>query len=68
MEDRREAFNQWMRGSTVGICDGITGKHIYDANQQYVGYQMAWSFCGPHGAATYPVDVWRFLEGLPQDD
>lgn len=56
---RMLAFDAWMYGQTIGLCDGQRYNH--DTKQ----YEPS---CGPHGAAYYRVDLQRFLSGLPVID
>lgn len=53
--DRWEDFERWMRGQTVGYCDG----RVYDHEKKE--YQP--SGCGPHGTVFYAHDVDNFLGG-----
>jgi hypothetical protein len=50
------AFQEWFRGQTGAICEGM----VYDEKgDRVIGT------CGPHGMVVYASDLWRFLEGLP---
>ena len=60
MGARLEEFNRWMRGQTIGYCDGRAYDHVAKAHQE--------TGCGPHGVVTYAGDVERFLDGRPVVD
>jgi hypothetical protein len=60
LEDRRLEFDHWMRGQTMGICDGR--KYNHDTGE----YEP--TGCGPHGTVVYSWDLARFLHGLPVTD
>lgn len=49
------AFQRWMRGQTIALCEG----RLYDHDAKE--YRM--SGCGPHGAVVYPHDVRQYLAG-----
>ena len=55
--ERIDAFNHWMRGQTMSICDGR--RYDYDKGE----YED--TGCGPHGVITYRWDVQRFIDGRP---
>lgn len=48
-----ERYDAWMRGQTVGICDGT--KYDYDRRE----YER--TGCGPHGVVVYAHDLERYL-------
>ncbi len=50
--DRRQEFNKWMSGQTVGLCDG---REYSYSTKKYVDTGEA------HGPATYVSDLERFL-------
>jgi hypothetical protein len=50
-------LDHWMRGQTVGVCDGR--RYDHEARQ----YQD--TGCGPHGACVYCWDLERWLRGEP---
>lgn len=52
---RLPEFDSWMRGQTLGICDG----REYD----YAAFAYCETGCGPHGVVAYRHDVRRFLGG-----
>lgn len=57
LAERVDAFDHWMRGRTIAICDGREYDHEtkrYNATD-----------CGPHGAVVYGWDLDRFLMGGP---
>lgn len=53
--ERLAAFDSWMRGQTMGICDGRRYDH---GRREYEP-----TGCGPHGPVAYSHDVKRFLSG-----
>lgn len=55
--DERQAFNKWMRGQTVGSCEGR--EYSYEENK-YLPDQC-WTI--PHGTVVYPWDVMQYLKG-----
>lgn len=54
-------FDHWMRGQTIGLCEGKKYNHETES------YEPA---CGgvEHGPAYYPWDVDRFIRGDPVID
>lgn len=54
---RLDAFDHWMRGQTVAICDG----RRYDPDQR--DYVPTACSAHPHGVVVYPWDVRQFLAG-----
>lgn len=61
MGDRLAAFDKWMNGQTMMLCEGR--KYNHDTEQ----YETA---CGgtAHGGIVYTWDLERFLRGLPVID
>lgn len=54
------AFNKWMTGQTMGVCDG----RVYDHDER----KYYPNNCGPHGGVVYGSDLRQFLAGgLPLD-
>lgn len=53
-------FKEWMRGQTMGICDGRLYNH---GKREYEG-----TGCGPHGVVAYASDLNAFLHGQPPLD
>lgn len=55
--DERQAFNRWMRGQTIMVCDG----HEYN----YETKQYVETVCrsAPHGTVVYQWDVMQYLKG-----
>lgn len=53
--EKYEEFRKWMRGQTMGVCDGRF--YNYDTKE----YQP--TFCGPHGPVVYSWDVAVYLDG-----
>ena len=60
MGTKLDRFNTWMKGATMGICDGRRYSHGRGE------YEL--TGCGPHGGVTYTVDVLDFLAGRPVTD
>lgn len=60
--ERFKAFNRWMRGQTMSVCEGRQYNH---AKKRYEPDECAAS---PHGVVVYRSDVERFLAGLPVID
>jgi hypothetical protein len=56
--DRFEAFEHWMRGQTMAICEGRRFVHETRTYRECCGGQA-------HGVVVYPWDLKRFLEGKP---
>lgn len=46
-------FDKWMRGQTVGICDGTRYNHD--------SQEVESTGCGPHGVVVYAHDLDRYL-------
>lgn len=57
--DRLGAFDHWMRGQTVSICEGRRWDH--DKKE----YQPTACADSPHGVVVYRWDLQRFLDGGP---
>ena len=55
-----DEFWSWMRGQTMGICDGARWNPETQSHDQ--------THCGPHGACVYRNDLCRFLDRLPVID
>jgi len=62
MGSRLEAFNHFMVGQTMSVCDG----REYDHDKKE--YHPTACADSPHGVVTYTVDVRRFLAGRPPLD
>ena len=60
MGARAAAFDEWMYGSTMMLCDGLA--YVHETGQYVPDCPTA------HGVVTYCEDVERFLAGLAQDD
>lgn len=52
----RHNLNQFLEGSTGGVCDGRRW------NPEMHEYED--TLCGPHGCTTYGTDLRRFLAGF----
>lgn len=56
LDSRLSAFDSWMQGQTMALCDG----RVYDPEEKI--YKP--SVCDhPHGVVVYPQDVEQFLLG-----
>lgn len=59
--DRVGEFDHWMRGQTIGLCEGK--RYNYETEE----YEPACEGVA-HGPAWYPWDVQRFIRGDPVID
>lgn len=59
--DRLDAFDHWMRGQTMMLCDGRAW------NSTTARYEPT-SCRTPHGPVVYPWDLEQFLAKLPPLD
>lgn len=68
----REAFNNWMIGQTMAICDGSPEREWVDDPDAPGGMRLVEtgpSLCSePHGGIVYTWDLWRYLDGGPVID
>ena len=49
------AFNKWMTGQTMGVCDGREYNHE--------AHRYEPTHCGPHGIVVYGSDIKQYLAG-----